>query len=268
MRITSHRRRCRAAFTLVELLVVIGIIALLVGILLPTLNRARKASRTTACLSNVRQLTISFTIYIQENRGKTSPYFTTPHLQWLHQLKRYGHVNDARLCPEARDENPLTAATGDQYGGAFYCWGPKGANIKDPETGKGGTGSYGLNGFCYRYGGIGGNDINLLSNGGGVVGRFYDFPVKRGSEVPIVADCIWENAWPLETDTCPPNLIFHDYGVGTYGLMNRFLIARHPNKTINIGFVDGHAATISLRDLWRLPWHAQWKVPKTIPAIP
>lgn len=56
-------------FTLVELLVVIGIIALLIGILLPALARARQASQTANCLSNIRNMQVAHWMYINENRG-------------------------------------------------------------------------------------------------------------------------------------------------------------------------------------------------------
>jgi len=64
------RHLTRRAFTLVELLVVIGIIALLVAILLPALNQAREQARRVICTSNVRQLTAAWLMYANEHKGR------------------------------------------------------------------------------------------------------------------------------------------------------------------------------------------------------
>src|SRR5437016_14618482 len=65
--------RCPSGVTLVELLVVIGIIALLISILLPTLSGARQMATNLKCTSNVRQLCIALTMYANEYKGRFPP---------------------------------------------------------------------------------------------------------------------------------------------------------------------------------------------------
>src|SRR5688572_1566414 len=95
------------AFTLIELLVVVGIIAILVAILLPTLSAARKQANQAQCMSNLRQILVAATNYIQENKG----HWPQAHFHYLamprNNLHRWHGSRATTSVPFELDGSPL-----------------------------------------------------------------------------------------------------------------------------------------------------------------
>jgi len=101
--------RARHAFTLVELLVVIGIIAILISILLPALNRARDKARAVQCASNERQLYMLCMMFAQDHAQHL------PRASW--------------------SSNNYVAGGGTEYIDEINCWGQTGEGLVDFEHG-------------------------------------------------------------------------------------------------------------------------------------
>jgi prepilin-type N-terminal cleavage/methylation domain-containing protein/prepilin-type processing-associated H-X9-DG protein len=93
--------RQRRAFTLVELLVVIGIIAVLIAILLPALQKAQRQARLVACLSNQRQLALAVIMYAGDNKG------FVPGGSWVSGSTPYAWYNGTRNNPYSVTKDPL-----------------------------------------------------------------------------------------------------------------------------------------------------------------
>ena len=92
------------AFTLVELLVVVSVIALLIGILLPALGASRDAARQVQCLANLSSIGKAVASYTTDHRGSFPRNSHSTGNQnspdaWLQSLAPYGLIEDARKCP-------------------------------------------------------------------------------------------------------------------------------------------------------------------------
>jgi prepilin-type N-terminal cleavage/methylation domain-containing protein/prepilin-type processing-associated H-X9-DG protein len=207
----STKNQRRLAFTLIEILVVVAIIALLVAILLPSLSRARENTRRLACGSNLHQIAISASMYAMEHpRGQFIPITGTGGYDGLRYLyPKFLRAFNVAVCPNTKNVVRRPQDLDD--------------NAESREDDRGGH-SYESRGWMYRHHSFNGKRINVDA----VDPNMSPFPkstknIDRPAQVCLISDA----DDPKDDNTGINNWPDKDNNHGAEGM--------------NMAFCDGHA---------------------------
>ena len=246
----SHRSGAMRAFTLVELLVVIGIIALLISILLPALSSARRSANSVKCLSNLRQLGTGLVFFVQEHDGwlpkpsyndypappmgrafqtnKVDWGFRDPYWDWDYVLQSYDLSDDVYLCPSDASEIKRGTDTPDDVDDIIPA-------------------SYRYNHSNQRFGfwGIKQSDIPNQTSAiifvDGLASTFNAFEINSGD-----LNGYWRQGLAgAEKDQIFNTDPYRHTSGDIYGADGR------PDFTVNAAFADGHGAAVKYQETWK-----------------
>jgi len=247
----------KKGFTLIELLVVIAIIALLLSILLPSLQMVKRQAQAVICKSNLRQWGLTWKMYTGDNDGKFpgEPGGSTGFKRswWATCLTPYlGKDNRGKgiyFCPAAtRDPQlPEPRYPADEF--TTYKLGKIGSDNEEKRA------SYGIN--CWTYNDPKANDAFLRRS-------WKRADVPKAKNIPLLLDGKWRGGFPEHTDKplmSPDQIADHAGdlldGSGNVGEMCHFQMKRH-KYGINAVFLDYSVRIVKPIELWSLKWHKEF----------
>jgi len=245
-------------FTLIELLVVISIIALLMSILMPALNKAKKHAQAALCKENLHQWAIIWKFFVDEceneDWGKKKGFFQNrdasnhwPAIIWKYHWKGEDPKTlcEMLLCPAAKK-------TVEQGGrNPYMAWGIYPGNLDDWVD----------YGWPADLPAISSYTINLWASNEnksqkGVQDGFWKTPYTAGSSYgPIMVCAQWANADPLPVDNPPEHE--NDLWTPNAEEIRRSCLKRHGDY-VNALFMDWSVKRVGLKELWEIWWHKQW----------
>jgi prepilin-type N-terminal cleavage/methylation domain-containing protein len=265
-----------SAFSLIELLVVITVIAILAALLLPAFIGTKLRAQQISCISKLRQLALANACYVEECQQELPSIAGAGfEFSWPIPLAPfYGNNGAVQLCPSASKipdrGTPLGQFGNGLSGKADTAW----SHVSSPvfwESGKGVTnfGSYAFNGWLYE-----------LLGGPNTAPYISVRDIQKPCQTPVFADATSHDALVRPSD--PPSHDLYNGNVEQVGSMQSFTIARHSSRSaseaprsvdtakpltggIDVCLFDGHVEKAPLEKLWSYYWSADWTIPSPRP---